>query len=138
LQFTYPYAYIKDVQATREAFRPLKENIQYFIEWNLVIFYLGHFFSPVSGSVLRIRIQIQGLTESGYGSGSTTLLNTQKQWRIRRKNEEYAERKFLSKQYLDPWSTDLKLLEVVDGLSDGPVYLLYLGGGRGWGRSGKK
>jgi hypothetical protein len=48
---------------------------------------------------------------------------------IRRKNEEYAERNFLSKQYLDPWSTDLKLLEVVDSLSDGPVYLLYLGEG---------
>jgi hypothetical protein len=28
-----------------------------------------------------------------------------------------------------PQGTDLKLLEVVDGLSDGPVYLLYLGEG---------
>jgi hypothetical protein len=30
LQFTYPYASIEDVQATEEAFRASKENIQHF------------------------------------------------------------------------------------------------------------
>jgi hypothetical protein len=49
--------------------------------------------------------------ESRYGSGSTTLLNMQK------------EIFFPNSIRIPQVNTDLKLLVVVDGLSNGPVYL---------------
>ncbi len=47
----------------KRSLQPFKENIQHFTKWNLVtIFYFcGYVCSPGSGSVLRIRIQIEGL-----------------------------------------------------------------------------
>jgi hypothetical protein len=58
LQFTYPKASIKDIQATGEAFSPKKENVQHCKKRKLLTFFYvcGTFCPPVSGSGLRIRI----------------------------------------------------------------------------------
>jgi hypothetical protein len=74
LQFTY-------VQVTGEAFSPQKRTSSAskmkFINFSMVV---ERFCPPGSGSGMKIRIQIQGShwirIQSGYGSGSTALLNS--------------------------------------------------------------
>jgi hypothetical protein len=61
---------------------------------------------------IRIRIRIYNTAEY-----AARMKNTQK------------EIFFPNNIWVPQVDTDLKLLEIVDGLSDGPVYLLYLGEG---------
>ncbi len=62
LQFTYPQASIKDVQATWKAFSPQKHPSLNKIKFINFFIFVGHFCPSGSGfgSVLRIRIWIQG------------------------------------------------------------------------------
>ncbi len=70
LQFTYPYAFIKDFQAIGEVFIP------HLVLQNFV----GPFGPPESGSVfpkrIRIRIQLTKMNADPCGSGCATLKKT--------------------------------------------------------------
>ncbi len=61
----------------RKRLKPSKENNQHFKKWNLLTFFnfSGYFFSPRSGSGLRIRIQGPHWLRIQSGSGSTTLIS---------------------------------------------------------------
>ncbi len=71
LQFTYPYAFITDIQATGEAFSPQKENALLSIKFNFFLL-LWVIFPPL----------VSGSNPDTYGSGSTTLVEMTNSWQI--------------------------------------------------------
>jgi hypothetical protein len=70
LQFTYPLASIKDVQATGEAFSPQKRTSSTSKHEISFLYFSGNFYPPGcgSGSQIRIRTRSTGLIESGSWS----------------------------------------------------------------------